>query len=63
MYISPPVYAVGAAALKNQHPSTTEHLPTDEMEIDDDDYGWAGGGAADREALGSLLEDCLSIRA
>lgn len=55
---------VGAAALKNQHPHTTsEHPTTDEMDVDDDDYGWPGGGAADREAVGSLLEDCLSIRA
>lgn len=40
-----------------------EPPPPDEMDIDDDDYGWQGGGAADKEALGSLLEDCLSIRA
>ena len=33
------------------------------MDTDDDDYGWEGVGSAEREALGSLLEDCLSIRA
>ena len=62
--------ALGAAATarNQQQPSTgssriiEEPLP-DEMDVDDDDFGWAGGGAADREALGSLLEDCLSIRA
>lgn len=40
-----------------------EEPVADEMDIDDDDYGWQGGGAAGREALGSLLDDCLSIRA
>lgn len=62
-----PVSAVG----KVQHPAAAtasaavlvDPVPPDEMDIDDDDYGWQGGGAADREALGSLLEDCLSIRA
>jgi transcriptional coactivator HFI1/ADA1 len=57
--------------LKNQQSSATtgsrgivdEPPPPDEMDVDDDDYGWPGGGAADKEALGSLLEDCLSIRA
>lgn len=56
-------------AAENQHLSINgsgvvveEHLP-DSMDIDDDDYGWQGGGAASREALGSLLDDCLSVRA
>jgi len=46
------------------HASLNGHLANgdDDMDIDDDDYGWDGTGAADREALGSLLEDCLSIR-
>lgn len=35
----------------------------DPMDLDDDDYGWEGVGGADREALGSLLEDCLAVRA
>jgi len=36
----------------------------DEMDIDDDnDYGWSGANSSDKEALGSLLEDCLAIRA
>lgn len=36
----------------------------DEMDIDStgpDDWGWPGGGAGDREALGSLLDDCLAV--
>jgi hypothetical protein len=36
---------------------------SDEMDIDDDDYGWIGAGSGDKEPLGSLLEDCLAIRA
>jgi transcriptional coactivator HFI1/ADA1 len=58
--------AAAAIAAKNHHPpaaSSVGEPPLDEMDVDDDEYGWAGGGAADREALGSLLEDCLSIRA
>jgi transcriptional coactivator HFI1/ADA1 len=40
------------------------NFPTvDFMDVDEDDYGWHGGGAADRQALDSLLDDCLSIRA
>lgn len=36
----------------------------DEMDIDDDDdYGWIGASSGDKEPLGSLLEDCLAIRA
>lgn len=35
----------------------------DAMDTDDDELAWEGTGAADREALGSLLEDCLSVRA
>lgn len=52
--------AARAAAVRNQ---ADEIIHVDEMDIDDDNYGWQGGGAVDREALGSLLEDCLSIRA
>lgn len=33
----------------------------DESLIDDSDWGWEGGGAADREALNSLLSECLDI--
>ena len=29
--------------------------------MDDTDWGWEGGGAVDRQALGSLLDECLSI--
>jgi transcriptional coactivator HFI1/ADA1 len=58
-----------AAAAKNQHSRArggvrvVEEPAADEMDVDDDDFGWQGGGSADREALGSLLDDCLSIRA
>ncbi|KAI9875460.1 MAG: hypothetical protein M1830_008456 [Pleopsidium flavum] len=33
----------------------------DEPSIDESDWGWEGGGAADRERLHSLLDDCLAI--
>ncbi len=33
----------------------------DEPSIDESDWGWEGGGAADRERLNSLLDDCLAI--
>ena len=33
----------------------------DEPPIDGSDWGWEGGGAADREKLNSLLDDCLAI--
>lgn len=35
----------------------------DEMDIDEADLGWEGGTAADREQLGSLLDECLSMAA
>ena len=35
----------------------------DAMDTDEDDYGWDGAGNADRAALGSLLDDCLAIKA
>ena len=38
-------------------------LVDDPVDTDDDDYGWEGFSGPDREALGSLLEDCLAIRA
>jgi hypothetical protein len=41
----------------------TDDAGDDAMEMDDDEYGWDGAGGADREALGSLLEDCLAVRA
>ena len=33
----------------------------DEPSIDESDWGWEGGGAADREKLNSLLDECLAI--
>lgn len=33
----------------------------DEMEVDDIDSEWEGGALADREQLGSLLDECLSM--
>jgi hypothetical protein len=41
----------------------TDDAGDDAMEMDDDEYGWDGAGGTDREALGSLLEDCLAVRA
>lgn len=35
----------------------------DEMDIDENELGWEGGTAADREQLGSLLDECLSMAA
>ncbi|MCJ1366192.1 transcriptional coactivator hfi1/ADA1 [Acarospora aff. strigata] len=32
-----------------------------EPSIDESDWGWEGGGTADRERLSSLLDDCLAI--
>ena len=59
--------AAPATAPKNPHsvapPSAAGIIERDDMDVDDDDFGWPGGGAADRQALASLLEDCLSIRA
>ncbi|KAF7589105.1 transcriptional coactivator hfi1/ADA1 [Aspergillus hancockii] len=34
---------------------------TDEMEVDDEGQGWEGATVADREQLGSLLDECLSM--
>ena len=45
-------------------PLDTHDPNSDEMDIDDnDDYGWVGASSGDKEPLGSLLEDCLAIRA
>ncbi|KAI4183129.1 MAG: hypothetical protein L6R41_005567 [Letrouitia leprolyta] len=33
----------------------------DIVEDEDESWGWAGGGAADRRQLGSLLDECLAI--
>lgn len=35
----------------------------DPMDMDEGGIGWEGVGSADRKALGSLLEDCLAVRA
>lgn len=45
-----------------------KHAPTeDEMDLDDDDsfeeWEWEGGTVADRDQLGSLLDECLSLAA
>lgn len=48
------------------HGATAERGGGDEMEVgedNDDYYGWQGAGSTDRAALGSLLEQCLSVRA
>ena len=41
----------------------TDDTADEPMDMDDDEYGWEGVGGADREALGSLLENCLAVRA
>ena len=33
----------------------------EEMSTDDSDWGWEGGGVADRAKLNALLDDCLAI--
>ncbi|RAL07575.1 WD40 repeat-like protein [Aspergillus homomorphus CBS 101889] len=40
-----------------------KNLFSDEMEIDDLDSDWEGGTTADREHLGALLDECLSMAA
>jgi len=41
-----------------------DQLPgVDEMDIDEAGCDWEGGTIADREQLGSLLDDCLSMAA
>ena len=34
-------------------------IDDDEMDVDDEDWGWEGTGVEDREMLGNLLSDCL----
>jgi transcriptional coactivator HFI1/ADA1 len=37
-------------------------LPMDDtLSVAESDWGWEGGGAADREALGALLDECLAV--
>lgn len=43
------------------HSLMNGHINGDEMDIDGVDLGWSGGGASDRDALGGLLDDCLTI--
>ena len=35
----------------------------DVMSLDENDWGWEGGGQSDRDQLGALLDDCLAIAA
>jgi transcriptional coactivator HFI1/ADA1 len=35
----------------------------DEMDVDEAEWEWEGGAAVDREQLGSLLDECLSMAA
>jgi transcriptional coactivator HFI1/ADA1 len=44
-------------------PTMNGHAIGDEMEVDGvaDGWGWSGGSASDRDALGSLLDDCLAV--
>ena len=36
-------------------------INADEPPIDESDWGWEGGGTADRDKLNSLLDDCLAV--
>ena len=40
---------------------TASGLNGTEPSIDESDWGWEGGGMADREKLNSILDDCLAI--
>lgn len=55
--------AAEQAYLEQRGYSMANEANGDDMDIDEDDYGWAGATLGDKEALGSLLEDCLAIRA
>lgn len=33
----------------------------DDVSMEDSDWGWEGGGAADRDRLNTLLDECLAI--
>lgn len=37
------------------------HHHTDEMDVDDNDWGWSGGANGDRDSLGGILDDCLAV--
>ncbi|RAL05057.1 WD40 repeat-like protein [Aspergillus ibericus CBS 121593] len=43
------------------HAGTKPDSFVDEMEVDDADLDWEGGTVADREQLGALLDECLSM--
>lgn len=34
---------------------------SDEMSVDENDWGWPGGTSADRDALNDVLDDCLAV--
>ena len=55
--------AAEQAYLEQRGYTLTHEQNEDGMDIDEDDYGWVGASSGDKEALGSLLEDCLAIRA
>ena len=38
-----------------------KYLFSDDMDVDEPDLGWEGGAWADREQLGALLDECLSM--
>jgi transcriptional coactivator HFI1/ADA1 len=35
--------------------------PDEDGDVDDDRWGWEGGGARDRDMLGGLLDECLAV--
>ncbi|KAL1846058.1 hypothetical protein Plec18167_008873 [Paecilomyces lecythidis] len=49
--------------IANGNKIESQPSPVDEMEIDEDGWDWEGGATDDREQLGSLLDECLSMAA
>lgn len=47
------------ADLANDHDQ--KYAFSDDMDVDESDSGWEGGAMADREQLGALLDECLSM--
>jgi transcriptional coactivator HFI1/ADA1 len=47
----------------SRQPDESLQLNGEEMDIDDPGWEWEGSAAADREQLGSLLDECLSMAA
>ena len=39
----------------------TNGIHDDDVEMEEEDWGWEGGGKRDRESLNGLLDDCLAV--